>query len=475
MSLRIPQAYVGVVATEPQSGEVRVRRLYAEVLMVQGTISTINESVNQAMTLTDTAKGFNPNQPSDSTMTLNQAASAVIFNQDQTVNQAMTLTDTASAVRDYTYNTISLMALSSRGGLVREGEITSVLTLAHIALHFNLVADRNPAGNTLNLVQTVTTLSSLDSEHDLGLTQTLEAHYPVKPTPAHFMALQQHVSTPYHMWVEDTLAFTQFLPTPLVPQHIYHTINFLQNSPIGGASDTLNLTHNATFSFSVTAANTMNLVDEHEVTGIFIRSLVSDLGIGHSLTWYEDTPCGKKQYTPFQGEDTTSSAVTPPPENLQDPQGSTTDRFSLYQPALGVKTDEVVLRAPELDNRDRNAFSRVSRETRGGTLVVYADPNWPKVRTLAVTLIGLTETQVDDLHTFLQSTVGQDIGLTDWEGRLWQGIITNPDEVATQDGKAQWTISLEFEGVMLDVEQPGNDDGNGMAMALTQSVTAVIV
>jgi hypothetical protein len=107
---------------------------------------------------------------------------------------------------------------------------------------------------------------------------------------------------------------------------------------------------------------------------------------------------------------------------------------------------------------------------------VFVDPTWPRIRTLAVTIIGLTETKVNEFQTFIQSTVGQVIGLTDWEGRLWSGFITNPNEQATQDGKKRWTVTFEFEGQMLDVQQAGEEgDGNGMAMNLSHSVTAVIV
>jgi hypothetical protein len=208
---------------------------------------------------------------------------------------------------------------------------------------------------------------------------------------------------------------------------------------------------------------------------IYDRTFTHDNAIGHALTWLIDSPCGRKQYTPFQGENTIPLDVSPPRNTLADPQGEAST-FKLYQPDLGVHTSEVELRQPELDNRDRNAFSRVSQETRGGKLLVFADPTWPKIRTLAVTIVGLTETKVDELQTFIQSTVGQVIGLTDWEGRLWSGFITNPNEQATQDGKERWTVTFEFEGEMLNVQQAGEEgDGNGMAMNLSHSVTAVIV
>jgi hypothetical protein len=274
--------------------------------------------------------------------------------------------------------------------------------------------------------------------------------------------------------MEDTMFLTQFVPTPLTPQVIEHTMNLIQDSPIGMFEDVITFTQDVAFSFSLTASNDLGITDSLVLQADWVREAEHADILGHALTWYEDTPCGKKQYSPFQGENTIPLDVSPPSNDLQDPQGDT-GNFSLYQPYLGVPDSEVTLRKPEMDNRDRNAFTRVNHETRGGKVVVYSDPTWPTVRTLAVTIVGLTETQVDELQTFMQDTVGQEIGLTDWEGRLWKGFIPNPNEPATQDGRSMWTVSFEFQGEALDVEQPGNEDGNGMVMNLSQSVTAVIV
>jgi hypothetical protein len=192
------------------------------------------------------------------------------------------------------------------------------------------------------------------------------------------------------------------------------------------------------------------------------------------MSWYEDSPCGRKNYTPFKGESTIPYDVLPPKDTLQDPQGDT-GNFSLYTPYLGAVTNKVTLRKPELDNRDRNAYSRVNHETRGGKLSIYSDPIWPKVRTIVVTITGLREAEVDEFQTFMADTLGQEIGLTDWEGRLWKGFIKNPNSPATQDGKKSWVITFEFEAEALNVEQPGNDNGNGMDINLTHSVSAVII
>jgi hypothetical protein len=453
--VRIAQHYVQVVGTQNQTdAELRVRRLYADVLIsnIGGGPVTHEKTVNQDLGITDAAQGFAGEQPTSSTMTL---------------------VDVAYAARDIPLSASSTLAFVSLGGRTLAEDASNNLGLFELMQGFNYVGDRNPAGNTLNFIQTVTSLSSLDAEHDLGLIQTVEVRGPYKPVIQHNLALSDHTSTPFRFFMDQSLGLLDRARTPLPTQHLYDTLVFVHEAPIGRIEEDLVFVQTVEVAFSKTASNTINLTDDVVVQMIYRRTFTHSDFIGHSLSWYEDTPCSKKQYTPFQGESTFASDVTPPNDNLQDPQGDT-GNFSLYQPYLGVPTSKVTLRKPELDNRDRNAYTRVNRETRGGKIIVYADPTWPQIRTLAVTIVGLTETEVDDMQTFMLTTVGQEIGITDWEGRLWKGFITNPNDPATQDGRARWTVSFEFEGEMLEVEQPGNDDGQGMAMNLTHSVTAII-
>jgi hypothetical protein len=208
-------------------------------------------------------------------------------------------------------------------------------------------------------------------------------------------------------------------------------------------------------------ATELNLVHTLNLNADWIRMLEHSDIIGHALTYYIDSPCGVKQYIPFVGENTISSAPTPPSTSESIVQNdSTTTRFKLKYPALATPTDEVELRAPELDNIDRMAFNRISRETRGGKLTIFADPNWPQVQTVIVTFIGLTRTEIDDLLTFFTSYVGEEISMQDWEGREWVGVITTPNEAAVQDGKScagrGWTITFEFEGVLVESNIPNN-------------------
>ena len=149
-------------------------------------------------------------------------------------------------------------------------------------------------------------------------------------------------------------------------------------------------------------------------------------------------------YTPFVGSTTDPNAPTPPPSTL--PAASELTGFRLLFPSSGSPTDEIVLRAPNLGDIDRLAFDRINRETRGGTLVVFADPIWPKIETLVLQFSVLQKEEAYNLLTFMESHLGRKIRLIDWEHRAWTGYIINPQDPIVEDRRNSFTASFEFEG-----------------------------
>ena len=176
------------------------------------------------------------------------------------------------------------------------------------------------------------------------------------------------------------------------------------------------------------------------------RTSSSEIGVTQSVTYVLETGSSRHQYTPFVGTSTDPNAPTPPPEAIDGPMVGIEVPFQLVYPSLGVVTDSVGLKTPNLGNKDRLAFNRVLRETRGGTLIVFADPIWPKVQTLVLTFSGLLRVEAYELQTFISDHLGQEIGLIDWEHRYWRGVITTPDEPLVEDRFDSYTTSFDFEG-----------------------------
>jgi hypothetical protein len=90
-------------------------------------------------------------------------------------------------------------------------------------------------------------------------------------------------------------------------------------------------------------------------------------------------------------------------------------------------------------------MNRINRETRGGTLLVFADPMWPKMQSMVLTFSGLEYATVQAYLTFIKNHLGLEVGFVDWEGFYWKGIVVDPIQPTVQDGKDRYTITFEFQ------------------------------
>lgn len=108
----------------------------------------------------------------------------------------------------------------------------------------------------------------------------------------------------------------------------------------------------------------------------------------------------------------------------------------------------IQLRNPEFGNTDAIEVRRINRKTRGGDLMVYRDPIWPKTRTFQVKFAFLREDDLSRLLDFVHRTVGQIVSYTDYEGQVWSGIITTPESEVSVQGRnnhvAQFTFQVEL-------------------------------
>lgn len=116
---------------------------------------------------------------------------------------------------------------------------------------------------------------------------------------------------------------------------------------------------------------------------------------------------------------------------------------------LSYNTLSITVRAPELGDTDGIDEVRINRLSRGGDLIVYSDPNWPRTESLSYRFSFLTTHEITQLKDFVHATIGQSILLVDYDGLSWSVIITNPDFEFDQTSKNNYTATLEFEGIKL--------------------------
>lgn len=95
-------------------------------------------------------------------------------------------------------------------------------------------------------------------------------------------------------------------------------------------------------------------------------------------------------------------------------------------------TYTVVFPSPLLGNQEEKEITRISRQTRGGNVIVFRDPSWGTNEIWKLGFSGLTTTQKENFFTFLGASLGQKIKYTDHEGRSWLALIVNPNGESSQ-------------------------------------------
>jgi hypothetical protein len=148
-------------------------------------------------------------------------------------------------------------------------------------------------------------------------------------------------------------------------------------------------------------------------------------------------------YHPFIGS-SDGIGPLPPSSSLPTMPGAIGVNFSYPYESTPTYT-WTTARKPEFGNKDQLMFQRINRDTRGGRKFIFADSMWPRDSKMVMTFTALTEVETQAYLTFVQNTLGLEIGLRDWMGRIFRGIITNVQDPMVRNGKVDNSITVEFE------------------------------
>lgn len=109
---------------------------------------------------------------------------------------------------------------------------------------------------------------------------------------------------------------------------------------------------------------------------------------------------------------------------------------------------DIELRAPAFSDTQSYDAYRVNTESRGREMIIFKDSIWPTTKILAMEFDYLSETQAAAMLALLQVSVGQTVTYTDHFGRVWSGHIINPEAEVLQKGPSNFTLEIEFQGVL---------------------------
>jgi hypothetical protein len=388
--------------------------------------------INQALTLTDTAtvdlihRGFSTLELTGTARSAKElsASSQLEFTQVARAQPdrvaATTQIEFSQSARSslkYVYAS-STLELTDSNVVLKPIYVSATSPLTVNSLVWNVITDEFDLVET-GLRQEATTegILSGDASSVIGLVSFASAHV------ASVSGTDVSASS--------TISFSQHAVPDAIEESATSSLALTQ-SAVGLAgkpgSTPLELTQVAAFTIErgISASSPIN----------FLQSTTFTLIIG-------TTTC---QYSPFVGDSSDPDAPSPPPAAIDGPMAGIQVPFQFVYPSVGVVSDSVSLKTPNLGNKDRLSFHRILQETRGGTLIVYADPIWPKIQTIVMTFSGLFRVESQELLTFIDDHLGQEIGMIDWEHRYWRGVITNPDEPAIEDRFDSYTVNITFEG-----------------------------
>lgn len=184
----------------------------------------------------------------------------------------------------------------------------------------------------------------------------------------------------------------------------------------------------------------IGFADEADSSGSTYERDAGELGLKDTVTFkITGSKCVEKEFSPYVGAGTdgfpTFSATAPT-------LGSGV--LTLTYPRVGPSLT-LVLKNPTFGNVDSLAYPKIDRTTRGGERVLFSDPDWGSSQVLTMTVENICDPDIDELLTFLNTSLGKEIGLLDWEGRTWAGVIMAPQTDITKTVSG-WRLQLTFEG-----------------------------
>jgi len=371
-------------------------------LYVTQTWSTLRHSVDQADIITTVHDTLNLTQAVSHNQVWAEASSQLNLTQS---------VDTLYAIPRSVTSQLNLV--QSLDNSIKYAEASSQLTLTQVA------DVRRPvpltASNSLSEATfTNEELLTLSSDELLALAETRVLRQSVTVRRSitnisivHNLQLTQSTARTIPLTVSNHLSLT----------HTADTVAAYEN-----VSSQLYLQQTVSVDRQTPASNTLELTQSVVVNGIFNRSLTSTIIFTQSVTTTDYTA----------------------------PVLVTSSNILLTHPYVSP-TFSLIMKTPEFNNVEQLEFRRINRRTRGHTLEVMRDSNWPKAERLIFKFAGLTEEKAKELLSFYDQSLGDEIGLLDHESRQWRGILLTPFErIQDQSGNScNYSANFEFEGVVI--------------------------
>lgn len=281
--------------------------------------------------------------------------------------------------------------------------------------------------------------------HDINLEQEIRVEL-VRDTIMHVLDIEQTVDVTWilHKTIEHELEIEQTIETNIHQKTIWHTLDIVQTIETEGIG-----------TYSRHVEHELEIEQDISFTGSYTLGIEHTLTIIQVFTGYlagaDQGVCARKDllYSPTGDF---------PVEPTLVPQGALILEYPITSP-----TYTVTLPSPLLSNREELNKTRIQRKTRAGDLKTFSDNSWPKSIIFRFKFQDLTDVQKLDLFTLVGASLAQLVQLTDHEGRVWTGIISNPNGEYTQIFR-ECGHTAEFDFQVITYSSAFQEDSSGLLL-----------
>lgn len=279
----------------------------------------------------------------------------------------------------------------------------------------------------------------------------------------HIYAPRQSIVTrPYRVLMVDVLNFTQSVKHNIRTRKLVSTLNLTQSIELRTSVKSLSVTSHLNLSQSI-GRNPIYLEVNHllfhwqtiqrpkweqvtsllnlsqTVVGEGCRAVKSNLNLTQTVVG--NVVRGRTVTHTLGLISGVSAYLADPNFNYLNPVFTTLDKVRFK-----FGTEQFYIRKPDFGDTYGYDLTRISRRSRGGDLIIGRDSIWPAVKSFSMTFSYLSQPEIDRLLNFMKLSLGKRCRYLNYDNVEWEGFIINPQTEATQVGRSNQTITIEFEG-----------------------------
>lgn len=194
----------------------------------------------------------------------------------------------------------------------------------------------------------------------------------------------------------------------------------------------------------------VNEVSTFDPSMQYTREVSTNVSVGGGFAAYKLSPSWISSVLdptpsdPIPGDSQDLPAISggPPAVSLGTLPGVPT--LSLTHASSG---STINFKCPKFGDEDVLDYRRLNKQTVGGKLIVYRDPDWTARESFKLEIENLTKIAVESIRSFLLGTAGQTLTFTDHRNIDWEVRVSNLGDPSIENVNGRYTLPLVLETI----------------------------